>query len=166
MNTAQWKTASPIGDLFLIASERGLQGVHWKRQEIPMAPSLEGDKAVLRLLTQAAEELERYFRGSLKSFAVPLDVQGTAFQKRVWGELVKIPYGATVSYRDIARRLNNEGSVRAVGAANGKNPVSIIVPCHRVIASNGTLCGYAGGLPIKAALLEFERTGRRELWAM
>ncbi len=103
-------------------------------------------------------QLDEYFKGERKRFNLKLAPKGTDFQKMVWNELVKIPYGGTVSYMDIARKLNNEGAIRAVGNANGRNPISIIVPCHRVIGSNGKLTGYAGGLWRKEWLLKHERT--------
>lgn len=149
-----------IGEIFLVASEKGLQGVLWKRQAAPMAASLDGDEPAIRILKRSVRELEEYFEGARKNFELPLDVIGTEFQRKVWEQLTFIPYGKTASYADIANRLGNPNAVRAVGAANGKNPLSIVVPCHRVIASNGALTGYAGGLEIKTALLLLERNGR------
>ena len=152
----QWKMTTPLGELYLGASARGLTYVYWNEREVPMAKSLNGDDPVLKILDQAAREFEEYFAGDRRSFDVALDVNGTEFQKSVWDQLKKIPYGQTCSYSDIARRLKNDGAVRAVGTANGRNPVSVIVPCHRVIAADGTLGGYSGGLGIKAKLLKLE----------
>ena len=103
-------------------------------------------------------ELEEYFNCSRRSFDVPLDIRGTDFQKDVWNELLKIPFGRTVSYKYIARRLGDENAIRAVGRANGSNPIPIIIPCHRVISDDGTLGGYSGGLEIKRKLLKLEES--------
>ena len=157
MNKVQWEMKSEVGSLFLVATSQSLQGIFWERQNAPMAPSLKASSEEARILSLAIKQLERYFDGKLKQFDLPLDPIGTPFQRKVWAELRKIPYGETRSYRDIARALQNEKAVRAVGTANGRNPLSIIVPCHRVIASNGSLAGYAGGLERKAKLLELER---------
>ncbi len=104
----------------------------------------------------AVEQLGEYFRGERREFTLPLAPSGTAFQKRVWSELCKIPYGSTISYRELAERIGQPTATRAVGAANGQNPISIVVPCHRVIGANGSLTGYGGGPPRKQALLELE----------
>lgn len=111
----------------------------------------------LQPLAQAVRQLEEYLSGKRKKFDLEFDVQGTAFQKSVWQELSKIPYGKTCSYRDIAKRIKKEKAVRAVGTANGRNPVCIIVPCHRVIAANGSLGGYYWGLEMKEKLLRMEK---------
>lgn len=109
------------------------------------------------LLEQLRGELTAYFNGDLQSFTVPLDTPGTQWQQQVWSELVRIPFGETISYGELATRLSNPGGSRAVGLANGKNRVSIVIPCHRVIASDGTLHGYGGGLPRKRWLLDHEQ---------
>src|SRR5262249_8276001 len=109
---------------------------------------------------EAKEQLAAYFAGRLTEFDLPLAMEGTDFQRRVWQELREIPYGVTISYGELAKRVGNPNGSRAVGLANGHNPISIIVPCHRVIGSNGKLTGYGGGLPRKAALLDFEFTVR------
>lgn len=155
-NSLQWAMDSKIGRLYLLASEKGLQGVLWRKRKETMAPSLEAELPQCRILAQAVRELEEYFEGQRKKFDVALDLEGTRFQVRVWRELLKIPYGSTCSYGQIASKLKMPQAVRAVGAANGQNPLSIIVPCHRVISSTGKLTGYSGGLPVKSKLLELE----------
>ena len=116
-------------------------------------------KGVLKTIRK---ELDQYFAGHLKRFITPLAFNGTPFQNAVWKELCSIPYGETISYLDLANRIKNPKAVRAVGMANGANPIAIIVPCHRVIGSNGSLTGFGGGLPTKRALLELEK-GQRTL---
>jgi methylated-DNA-[protein]-cysteine S-methyltransferase len=153
----QYKLDSKIGPLYLVASETGLQGVFWKKQRAPLAGSLSSEAPEIRILARAKSQLEEYLSGQRQAFDLPLDIQGTPFQQKVWAQLSRIPYGKTVSYKDIARKIKNENAVRAVGTANGKNPLCIIVPCHRVIASDGTPGGYSGGLDIKHRLLELER---------
>jgi methylated-DNA-[protein]-cysteine S-methyltransferase len=115
------------------------------------------------LLVEAASQLRAYFAGSLREFRLPLEMDGTEFQLRVWKLLCEIPYGETRSYRDLARALGEPQAVRAVGAANGANPLPIVVPCHRVIGANGSLTGYGGGLALKKQLLELERGAGRGL---
>lgn len=107
---------------------------------------------------ELARQLEEFFAGDRREFDLPLAPKGTEFQKRVWAELMKIPFGETVSYRDVARWIGNPAACRAVGRANATNPISLIVPCHRVIGSNGTLTGYGGGLDVKEKLLAWERS--------
>ncbi len=156
--TARWKMTSPVGTLYLAATARGLSELYFREPESTWLLTLKGDSPAVRHLVAAVHQLEEYFAGRRTEFDVPLDVQGTDFQRRVWDELSKIPYGATCSYREVARRIANDRAVRAVGTANGRNPVSIIVPCHRVIAADGTLGGYGGGLPAKSTLLTLERS--------
>lgn len=153
----QWQMDSAIGRIYLVASEKGLQGVFLNKQKVAMAESLTAKGLEHRVLAQAVQELTEYFSGKRKEFSVALDAQGTDFQKRVWRELTKIPYGKTCSYSDIAKKIKNAKAVRAVGTANGKNPHCIIVPCHRVIAADGTLGGYSGGLKTKIKLLQLEQ---------
>lgn len=162
MKTAQWILKTEIGPLHLVASELGLRGVFWKKQPDALVRSLDSPERAVRWLTRTVEQLEEYFRGRRREFDLELDLQGTEFQKRVWQELSKIPYGKTLSYKDIAARLRKPTACRAVGTANGRNPVSIIVPCHRVITSDGKLGGYAGGLKTKTRLLEIECVKVRE----
>ncbi|GLR10018.1 glycosyltransferase [Mixta theicola] len=152
------KMASPIGELTLFASERGLAAVLWPNElrRIRLTPVTEDPQHPL--LLEAERQLNAYFNGELRQFTVPLDFTGTEFQKKVWQALVAIPYGETRSYAEIARAIGHPAAVRAVGAANGRNPVSIIAPCHRVIGSNGKLTGFAGGLEAKAFLLAIEKS--------
>ena len=150
---AQQKINSPVGPIYLVASEKALLGVYLKRPSVPAAKAGSPESGIL---SRVAKELGAYFKGGLKKFTVPLEAEGTAFQKRVWAELSNIPYGQTCSYSDIARRIHNGKAVRAVGSANGKNPHCIIVPCHRVIAADGSLGGYSGGLKVKTRLLQLE----------
>ena len=150
----QKKIKSPIGDLFLVASEKGLQGIFWENQNYPASKNTSLSQSVFLEETEA--QLKKYFSGDLKEFKVSLDLIGTEFQKKVWKQLLKIPYGKTKSYKDIATAIGDAKACRAVGTANGKNPICIIVPCHRVVAANGTLGGYSGGLHIKEKLLEIE----------
>jgi methylated-DNA-[protein]-cysteine S-methyltransferase len=148
------QVSSPIGDLLLVSNGEALTGVYMQGHH-----PLEGEDGWRRddaLLEPAREQLRAYFAGRLFDFDLPLAPQGTAFQRRVWHELRGIPFGSTVSYAEIARRLGQPTAVRAVGAANGRNPIAIIVPCHRVIGANGTLVGYGGGLERKQWLLRHE----------
>jgi methylated-DNA-[protein]-cysteine S-methyltransferase len=161
---------TPIGPLTLVASPSGLRAVLWSVDDATRVPGValdetpaRSDKAAARseevIIDQAAEELDEYFEGARRSFDVPLDPVGTAFQRRAWAALRTIPYGETVTYGEQAERLGDRRKARAVGAANGRNPISIIVPCHRVVGSNGSLTGFAGGLDVKAWLLDHERFG-------
>ena len=142
---------SPIGQLLLDGTEHGLQGLHMA----PAAP-LPGWRSAREPFARAIEQLEQYFAGERVDFDLELDMRGTDFQKSVWDALLTIPYGETRSYGQIARQIGRPDRARAVGAANGSNPVSIIVPCHRVIGSDGSLTGYGGGLDRKRWLLEHE----------
>jgi methylated-DNA-[protein]-cysteine S-methyltransferase len=156
MKTRQWKMSSPLGPLYLVASEADLQSVRWTASPVPCVESLTVPGREVEILAQAAHQLEEYFAGRRQAFDLPLGARGTEFQRNVWDQLWRIPYGKTRSYRDIAREIKNEKAVRAVGTANGANPLSIVVPCHRVIAADGTLGGYSGGLSIKTRLLKLE----------
>ena len=140
---------SPVGPLTLTAAETALTGISFGNAG-------EGTDASSPVLEQAARELAAYFAGTLRDFTVPLAPEGTAFQKRVWAELRKIPYGETASYKDVALRLGKPGGAVAVGQANSKNPIPIIIPCHRVIGASGKLVGYTGGMHIKRTLLTVE----------
>lgn len=159
---------SPVGPLFLAASERGLVALEFDarlpgQQTIrPNPRNLRAEKRGLRFEESASamrpyiHELEEYFAGGRREFTFPLDLRGTDFQRACWQALRAIPYGETRSYGDIARAVGRPQGFRAVGMANNRNPVAIVVPCHRVIASDGTLCGYGGGLDLKRKLLELE----------
>ncbi len=135
MKTAQYLMHSKIGALYLVASEKGLQGVFWKKQPVEVIKSLRGQEPAIKILAQTVGELSEYFEDDREKFTVPLDVVGTPFQMKVWDQLRKIPYGETRSYSDIASRIKNAKAVRAVGTANGRNPLSNILPCHRGIAA-------------------------------
>ena len=150
---------SPVGVLTLTAVDGRLTGLHMdgQRHAPDTSPDCERDDDGL---APVVEQLEAYFGGSRETFDVPLELAGTDFQRRVWAGLLDIPYGETISYGELARRVGRPGASRAVGLANGRNPVAIIVPCHRVIGANGTLTGYGGGLDRKVWLLDHER-GRR-----
>jgi methylated-DNA-[protein]-cysteine S-methyltransferase len=145
---------SPLGLLAVSAVDEGLTCINMGVEEIKDAWGPEESTPVLEA---ALDQLEAYFAGDLKEFDLPLAAVGTPFQQRVWAELVKIPYGVTCSYMEVAQRLGDPKAVRAVGLANGRNPIAIIVPCHRVIGANGRLTGYAGGLWRKERLLSLER---------
>lgn len=148
---------SPIGKLLLAASERGLAGVYFEGHKHfkGMAGWLRDDEH--SVLQQTEQQLAEYFAGNRREFDLPLDMSGgTAFQQSVWRALRTLAFGSTASYLNIAKCIDKPGAVRAVGAANGRNPISIIVPCHRVIASSGALTGYAGGLENKKILLALE----------
>ena len=154
---ASTTTSSPVGRLTLVASDAGLRAVLWENDRpgrVPLDPVQEN--AVHPVLTESRRQIDRYFASALTRFDLPLDAVGTPFQKRVWAALARIPFGETRSYGAIAAELGDVKAVRAVGAANGRNPISIIVPCHRVIGASGLLTGFAGGLAAKAMLLRLE----------
>ena len=150
---------SPVGPLILRTGTGGLASVHLVGMGRPMPDADDPDPQ--GLLLAARRQLEEYFAGTRRVFDLPLDPGGTAFQQRVWRVLRAIPYGETWSYQRVAVALGSPSSTRAVGAANGQNPLAIVVPCHRVIGADGSLTGYAGGLPIKRWLLEHESGQRR-----
>ncbi len=148
---------SPVGALTLIASDKGLAAILWENDDpnrVRLSPRIEDrDHPVL---IEAERQLREYFAGTRQAFDLPLDFKGTDFQKQVWAQLLAIPFGETRSYADIARAIDHPNAYRAVGAANGRNPISIVAPCHRVIGTNGALTGFAGGLEAKAFLLALE----------
>ena len=162
------RLASPVGPLFLAASRQGLVALEFDKrlpgqQTVrPNPRDLRAESKSVRFqeseleLTRYVRELEEYFSGRRREFGFPLDLRGTDFQVACWRALLKIPYGETRSYADIARAVGRPQGFRAVGMANNRNPIAIVVPCHRVIASDGTLCGYGGGLDVKRKLLELE----------
>jgi len=142
---------SPLGSLEIGSTDRGISSLYFRDETIPPDnPS--------GLIKDCFKQLKEYFEGKRRIFSLDLDLEGTDFQKKVWNELLKIPFGETISYLELSKRVGDIKAIRAVGNANGKNPVSIIVPCHRVIGSNGRLIGYGGGLWKKRWLLEFERS--------
>jgi methylated-DNA-[protein]-cysteine S-methyltransferase len=160
----RWHTAvmyyreieSPIGPLQLAGDDLGLQFLMFGKGRQVVTPRVEWEPDRGRL-KDVATQLTHYFAGKLRDFTIQLAPQGTPFQLGVWNELLRIPYGETISYGELAHRLANPKAVRAVGLANGANPIAIVIPCHRVIGSNGSLTGYGGGLPTKQALLALER---------
>jgi methylated-DNA-[protein]-cysteine S-methyltransferase len=145
---------TPIGPLTLVASDAGLREIRFPPDDGPVPGPDEPDHPVI---AAAVRQLSEYFAGSRQQFEVPLEPVGSAFQRAAWNALRAIPYGETVTYGEQARRLGDPGKARAVGAANGANPLPIIVPCHRVIGSDGSLTGFGGGLETKAWLLHHER---------
>ena len=166
MSLAYKMIESPIGKLKLVASDVGLVAILWEKDS-PRRVRLSELVANERhpVIAQTERQLDEYFAGKRKTFTIALDMRGTRFQKDVWEALLAIPFGETRSYGQLAQQLGNPRATRAVGAANGRNPVSIIVPCHRVIGSSGKLTGFAGGLEAKARLLSLEKLsgGRRSL---
>jgi O-6-methylguanine DNA methyltransferase len=167
-DTLRWHVMhSPLGPLTLVRSDRGLCAIEfgdfaavrdelavWAKRWWPSAAFAPGNGDPL--LEAASAELEAYFRGELRRFTVPLDLRGTPFQTEVWQALQRVPYGKTASYKEIAAAVGRPRAVRAVGGANNRNPVPIVVPCHRIVGADGSLVGYGGGLPIKARLLALE----------
>ncbi|WP_180066346.1 methylated-DNA--[protein]-cysteine S-methyltransferase [Acinetobacter sp. YH12129] len=149
---------SPVGQLKLVAHETALVAVLWENENpnrVRLAALVEDRQHLILLKT--AQQLNEYFAGKRQQFDLPLDFEGTAFQQQVWQALLTIPFGETRSYKQIAEQIGNVKAVRAVGAANGKNPISIIAPCHRVVGANGKLVGFAGGLENKEILLKIEK---------
>jgi methylated-DNA-[protein]-cysteine S-methyltransferase len=150
---------TPVGPLRLVADDRALQRLefaHGNKAANPTTPAT-------GILKETIRQLRAYFSGKLEQFDLPLAPEGTPFQLEVWRRLCEIPYGETISYGELARRIGNPNASRAVGLANGSNPIAIIIPCHRVIGSNGKLTGYGGGLPIKEKLLALEQRQLRLL---
>jgi methylated-DNA-[protein]-cysteine S-methyltransferase len=151
------KMKSPVGELKLVSNDKGLAAILWENDDpsrVKLSPLVENKNHPVLLETE--RQLKDYFAGKLKKFSIKLDFVGTEFQKKVWKALTSIPFSETRSYGQIAKQIGHPKAVRAVGAANGKNPISIIAPCHRVIGSNGKLTGFAGGLKAKAFLLGIE----------
>ena len=149
---------SPVGELLLTSDGQVLTGLHFAGPEpADPGPDCPRDPAPF---DQVREQLAAYFTGRLRAFNLPLEPQGTPFQRRVWSELRRIPFGETISYGELARRIGQPGASRAVGRANGQNPIAVIVPCHRVIGANGSLTGFGGGMDRKRWLLEHEATTR------
>lgn len=156
--------ASPVGALKLIASEKGLAAILWENDDpkrVRLGKLLE--EPAHPVLVQAEHELGEYFLGKRKTFDIKLDMVGTEFQKKIWEALLTIPFGETRSYADIARQVGSPNAFRAVGAANGRNPISIVTPCHRAVGSDGSLTGFAGGLDAKRYLLTLEKLHERAI---
>jgi methylated-DNA-[protein]-cysteine S-methyltransferase len=154
MTTYYTYAESPVGALLLTSDGARLTGIYFEYESVPVTEWTRRDDAAP--FGEAIEQLGEYFAGSRADFDLPLAPSGTDFQRRVWTELMRIPYGATISYGELARRIGNPNASRAVGLANGRNPIPIVVPCHRVIGANGTLTGYGGGLERKQLLLALE----------
>jgi methylated-DNA-[protein]-cysteine S-methyltransferase len=149
---------SPVGRLTLVASDRGLAAILWENDRPGRVPvEIAAEETEHPILVEAERQLDEYFAGRRTRFALRLDPSGTPFQRKVWHALLTIPFGETRSYAQLAAQIGHPRAVRAVGAANGKNPLSIVAPCHRVIGSSGRLTGFAGGLRAKAYLLALER---------
>jgi len=156
MHTRVWtRIESPVGELTIVAEDDAIVAIEMSPARPDVTAGAVRDDAY-PLLNEAKRQLDAYFTRELHDFSLPLRPAGTDFQQRVWKALERIPYGATVSYGDIAKAIGSPGSSRAVGAANGANPIPIVVPCHRVIGSNGSLTGYGGGLDRKRKLLALE----------
>ena len=145
---------SPIGTLTLVSDGEAIVYLEFEKNKHPAPKFPKGEDAIVK---QAKKELDLYFAGKLKDFTVPVKPEGTEFQRACWKALTKIPYGATRSYGEQASKIGKPKAVRAVGLANGRNPIPIIIPCHRVIGANGSLTGFGGGLPTKQFLLELEQ---------
>jgi len=152
-----WRASSPVGPLFLAASTKGLVRLEFEARVQKVNPSTIQIKESRKALAPYLDQLDEYFAGHRREFSFPLDLRGTGFQLACWHALLEIPYGETRSYREIAEAIGHPHAYRAVGMSNNRNPVAIVVPCHRVIASSGSLCGYGGGLDIKRKLLDMEQ---------
>ena len=147
--------STPVGRLRLAGDESGLRSISFQNRFRPAAPA-ESPLSTEAPFREAIAQLEAYFAGALRRFDLPLAPEGTPFQREVWSALTAIPYGETLSYGELARRLGRPAASRAVGAANGQNPIPIVIPCHRVIGADGSLTGFGGGLAIKRRLLDLE----------
>jgi methylated-DNA-[protein]-cysteine S-methyltransferase len=144
---------SKVGLLKIVSTEKAITGVNFSGKK-----KIKSDKNLPPILKKCQKQLDQYFNGKRQNFSLKLQIEGTDFQKKVWEQLQHIPYGATASYKDIARAVGNEKAVRAVGSANGKNNIAIIIPCHRVIGQDGNLVGFGGGLWRKVWLLNHEKS--------
>lgn len=153
MSETYTTVASPVGELLLTARHGVLTGLFMSAEARAAPPGAARDEAGFAAVRL---ELDEYFAGSRQVFGIPVSPPGTEFQQRIWSELQAIPYGHTITYAELAARIGRPTAIRAAGAANGANPISIIIPCHRVIGSNGSLTGYGGGLAAKRALLDLE----------
>jgi methylated-DNA-[protein]-cysteine S-methyltransferase len=160
MNTKFDIVKTPIGSLYIVADNKNLLGVifsaNWKEYNLYFGSPMKGQNQIIKKTTK---QLHEYFSGKRQSFTLNYSLQGTEFQQKVWNSLKKIPYGKTISYKEQACLIKHPKAVRAVGGTNGRNPISIILPCHRVIGSNGKVTGYAGGVNAKKMLLKLEKIG-------
>ena len=152
--------SSPVGDLLLVASENFLKQITFLKHKKDVSLNGFVENRNLPILEKTQQQLEEYFIGKRRTFEIPLLLKGSEFEIKVWRELQKIPFGETISYQELATRVKNKNYARAVGNANGKNPIPIIIPCHRVIQKNGNLGGFGGGLEIKKYLLKLEQIHR------
>jgi methylated-DNA-[protein]-cysteine S-methyltransferase len=158
------KVDSPIGGLVLVGNDDDLAAILWAHDDPRRVPlNIVGEDGRCPVLVETARQLDEYFAGRRRTFDVKLNFIGTEFQNRVWSALLRIPFGETRSYGQIARELGNPRATRAVGAANGRHPIAIIAPCHRLIGASGALTGFAGGLEAKSTLLALEKAGARSL---
>lgn len=152
------RVPSPIGELFVVSDGTAITEIHFESHHGDAPPNCaEVGVGAVELLDRAAEQLAEYFAGERRDFDLPVAPRGTEFQRRAWAQLLEIPYGETLTYGEQARRIDAPTASRAVGAANGANPIPIVIPCHRVVGANGSLTGYAGGVDVKRALLDLER---------
>ncbi len=149
-------TSSPIGEILLLGTQRGLSGLYLATPTKPHVIPAQATRNT-ELFTAIVRQLQEYFAGKRKEFDLQFDLKGSEFQKQVWFALYKIPFGQVISYKELAARISKPKACRAVGSANGKNPISIIIPCHRVIAADGSLGGYGWGLEYKTKLLALEK---------
>jgi O-6-methylguanine DNA methyltransferase len=156
------RTPSPVGPLFLAASTKGLVRLEFEARMQKLSSGAAQLRESKPALAPYLRELDEYFAGERREFSLALDLRGTGFQLACWHRLLEIPYGETRSYRDIAEAIGQPHACRAVGMSNNRNPIAIVVPCHRVIAASGSLCGYGGGLEIKRKLLDLERANVRQ----
>lgn len=156
MTILHTRVDSPVGPLLLAASDAGLHAIEFPESRHPLKRGPDWREGRHPLLRQAHRQLDAYFAGERRGFDLPLAPAGTAFQRHVWRTLATIPYGTTISYATLAARIGRPGASRAVGAANGRNPLPIVLPCHRVVGADGALTGFGGGLPTKRFLLELE----------
>ncbi|MFQ5653443.1 MAG: methylated-DNA--[protein]-cysteine S-methyltransferase [Planctomycetota bacterium] len=153
-------THTPFGEVFIAGDSRALTRVHFQQELDEIEPEEEWTEGG-GITGEAERQLQEYFSGDRRSFDLPLAPSGTAFQRRVWAALRKVPYGETVGYGELAGRIGRPAAARAVGAANGRNPIPVIIPCHRVIGKDGTLVGFGGGLKLKRQLLDLESGNAR-----
>lgn len=144
-----------IGTLTIVCDDESVKDIYFEKKDRPVSIAPEWRRGG-ELVNEVKRQLNAYFAGELQEFDLPLDPDGTEFQQAVWDELCRIPYGETITYGELAKRIGKPKASRAVGAANGQNPIPIVIPCHRVIGSNGKLTGFGGGLPTKEKLLDLE----------